>query len=275
MTGGFGGWLPIPGGGGSLDGLSDVDTSTTAPTTGQALVYDSTSGLWKPGTVSGGGSSAETPETVNGLVCWVDADHFATDNTIPLRALADRSPLSTALVGSGATFKTGAFGTEPAVNWTVAGLYESRMAAGWKPFTAVAVISVSSLAAGRTIFGSGVASTGFQWRINTTGTQQLNEQSVAGIGTSSTALAVNIPYLIGVTYSPTGAYAFRRNGAADGSGTTNRSPAAGTVAVGALAANSEPFLGDIGAFLLYNRVLTATELDNVEAYLAARYGIAI
>lgn len=39
----------------ALDSLTDVDTTTTPPTDGQALVFDSASGLWKPGTVGGGG----------------------------------------------------------------------------------------------------------------------------------------------------------------------------------------------------------------------------
>jgi hypothetical protein len=39
----------------SINALSDVDTSTTTPTNGQALVWESASSLWKPGTVSGGG----------------------------------------------------------------------------------------------------------------------------------------------------------------------------------------------------------------------------
>jgi hypothetical protein len=37
----------------SIDALSDVDTTTAAPTTGQALVWDGSQ--WEPGTVSGGG----------------------------------------------------------------------------------------------------------------------------------------------------------------------------------------------------------------------------
>lgn len=45
-----------PGAGGSLDSLSDVDTSTTAPTDGQTLVFHAATGLWVPGTISGGGS---------------------------------------------------------------------------------------------------------------------------------------------------------------------------------------------------------------------------
>lgn len=45
------------GGGGAtdLDDLTDVDTTTTAPNDGEALLYDSGAGLWLPGAVSGGG----------------------------------------------------------------------------------------------------------------------------------------------------------------------------------------------------------------------------
>jgi len=39
----------------SIDALSDVDTTTSAPTNGQALVWSSAGSKWLPGTVSGGG----------------------------------------------------------------------------------------------------------------------------------------------------------------------------------------------------------------------------
>lgn len=39
----------------SIGNLTEVDI-TVAPTNGQALVYNSTSNTWKPGTVSGGSS---------------------------------------------------------------------------------------------------------------------------------------------------------------------------------------------------------------------------
>ena len=51
-----------------LDWLSDVDTSTTAPTNGQTLVYNSVLGLWKPATpaAGGGGLWAATVRQVAG-----------------------------------------------------------------------------------------------------------------------------------------------------------------------------------------------------------------
>jgi len=47
----------------SIDDLSDVDTSTVAPTNGQALVWDGTALVWEPGTVSGSGISNVVEDT--------------------------------------------------------------------------------------------------------------------------------------------------------------------------------------------------------------------
>jgi hypothetical protein len=49
----------------SVNALSDVDTATTAPTNGQALVWESASSLWKPGTISGGGGGGSLPDVLN------------------------------------------------------------------------------------------------------------------------------------------------------------------------------------------------------------------
>ena len=51
VTGSLGGGLELPD---SIDDLSDVDTSTVAPTDGQALVWDAANSKWEPGTISGG-----------------------------------------------------------------------------------------------------------------------------------------------------------------------------------------------------------------------------
>ena len=50
-----GNWVKLLDTNKSIDLLSDVDTSSAAPTNGQALVWDAGGSKWKPGTVSGGG----------------------------------------------------------------------------------------------------------------------------------------------------------------------------------------------------------------------------
>lgn len=42
----------------TLDALLDVDTTTVLPTDGQALVWNNTSSLWEPGTITAGGGTA-------------------------------------------------------------------------------------------------------------------------------------------------------------------------------------------------------------------------
>ncbi len=52
----------------SINALSDVDTASVAPTNGQALVWESASSQWKPGTVSGGGLPTIVSTTSNAYV---------------------------------------------------------------------------------------------------------------------------------------------------------------------------------------------------------------
>lgn len=64
-----------------IDLLTDVDTSTTPPTDGQALVWVAANSLWEPGTVSGGGgggsaeiASASVTSAANAEATWTAAD---------------------------------------------------------------------------------------------------------------------------------------------------------------------------------------------------------
>lgn len=59
----------------SIDDLGDVDTSTVAPTDGQALLWDNTAQKWEPGTVSGGGTTLPSAQDGEALIyengAWV------------------------------------------------------------------------------------------------------------------------------------------------------------------------------------------------------------
>jgi len=52
---------------GSIDDLSDVDTTTVAPTNGQAIVWDNSTSTWKPGSVAGGSSFDQTLNTTDAV----------------------------------------------------------------------------------------------------------------------------------------------------------------------------------------------------------------
>jgi len=78
------------GGASTLDALTDVDTSTTSPTDGQVLKYNSASGLWKPAsdnTGSGGGSTLISSSTVSGI-SW-QASQITVDITTDTLTIAN------------------------------------------------------------------------------------------------------------------------------------------------------------------------------------------
>lgn len=62
----------------TLDDLTDVDTTSTPPTDGQALVYDDGSSLWVPGTVASGGA-VDSVNTQTGAVVLDAGDIGITD----------------------------------------------------------------------------------------------------------------------------------------------------------------------------------------------------
>jgi hypothetical protein len=56
--------------------LSDVDTVTVTPTSGQALVWDVSSSKWVPGTISGGGGSLTIKEENTNLTTAATSINF-------------------------------------------------------------------------------------------------------------------------------------------------------------------------------------------------------
>ena len=65
----------------ALDDLTDVDTATTPPTNGQALIYNASSGTWIPGSVAPGGIVPASTSTLGGIKTGPD---FYMDSTSTL-----------------------------------------------------------------------------------------------------------------------------------------------------------------------------------------------
>lgn len=66
----------------SIDALSDVDTTTVAPTEGQALVWDSVAGKWEPRSVSGNASlTRSTPSVTTSFLADSASENVAITGT--------------------------------------------------------------------------------------------------------------------------------------------------------------------------------------------------
>ena len=73
----------------SIDDLSDVDTSTAAPTEGQVLTWDNTASKWEPGTVAG--NAVDSVNSQTGVVV-LDADDI--DDTTTAHKFATSAQLT-------------------------------------------------------------------------------------------------------------------------------------------------------------------------------------
>ena len=127
----------------SINALSDVDTATTTPTNGQALVWESASSQWKPGTVSGGGGGTRITVTNKtssfAITDPVDSsiyeEHYTMDSTS-----ATTFTLPTAVGNNGLTYhitriNTGSVSVATVSDQTISGLSSISIASQWASVT--------------------------------------------------------------------------------------------------------------------------------------------
>lgn len=127
----------------SIDALSDVDTSTTAPTDGQALAWQASSSKWIPQTISGGGGGSRiaiTEKTTSFQITDpVDAsvvqEHYAMNSasstTFTLPTAAGNNGLSYIITRVGA----GAVTVATVSSQTISGLSSLSITSQWSSVT--------------------------------------------------------------------------------------------------------------------------------------------
>lgn len=136
---------------------------------------------------------------------------------------------------------------------------------GFVVFTATGVVSTQSFMSG----GSGC----LQWYISASAIN-LADSAVAVIGSSNAVLAANTWTQANYTYNDaTGAFAFRIARAAQGSGSNAQSITASTSSIGYTPSVGQYVGGSIAEIIVYDRVLSPTEIAAVEAYLLAKWGV--
>ena len=220
------------------------------------------------------------PAQIADLSLWYDADDaasivFGTGSKVA--TWKDRSPsvfdvqanISQQPDRVADTLVVGRYGIQFASGKWLAGTGPS---ANQKPLTAFAVIKHTGLAADRAILSTN-SNGGFHWELDPANKQLVNQQYVANIAWSTSAVPVNTTLVICVTYSATGEMRYYLNNVADGVTTNDKpfnAPTPNTYVGAGIAQGFHD--GTIGEIVKYNRVLTAPERDQVYNYLYNRWG---
>lgn len=95
----------------------------------------------------------------------------------------------------------------------------------------------------------------------------------AVLATSSSAWTTGVPYLLGVRHQNAGPYSFRRNGVANGSGTSAGSVSgAGTVTLGVRYTSTNYLRGDMTSQLRWHSILSDADMERAEGWVAHTTG---
>lgn len=242
---------------------------------GKVLGTDGTNTSW----VSQAGGAA-IPGTIPDLQFWFESDNVLIASGALLPALQDRTPWiggARAISGGG----NGPVGTAttlnslPVINFNNTSAARLALTNSFFLKTATFFVIFKPTAVGvAQSFICGAASS-LQFRLETTGSLGLVKANVAGIGTSSGTLTAGTWYQANATYDDSsGAYAFRISQANSGSGNSIQTITAATSSIGFNAANNaEDVNGMIAALVVYNRVLSGSEITAVEGYLHTKWGV--
>lgn len=225
---------------------------------------------------SGGGGTA-VPGTLLDLVFWFQADPVVSallpflGNSNPGLSPYSPSANSSGAVGATATLNSlnvVSFPGSAASQYTFPGagflLHNSTVFMVFNP-TIVGGVGQN--------FCTG-ASGSLEVDINTSGHLELVKSLVAVIGASTPALTTGVWFQGNITYNDsTGAYAFRIAQTAAGSGTNAQTITVNNTTIGTVPGFSFFLNGLLAEFIVYNRVLSPTEITNVENYLHAKWGV--
>ena len=243
---------------------------------------------------AGSGTTTPVPATVTGLLFWYKADPVDSPSSTPVEGLPNWAPNypgvgviveTTAGATTVSTSQLNSLNTitlAASAHWQL--LLQSPAGTQRGPIphksTCFVVANPSSLSSGSGIGNdiiSGTVNNSIEVRVSNSGIFTIVQQGVAIIGSSTTAVAtVGNWSQFNYTYDDSsGAFAFRSNRAANGSGTnvlTISQPWTSLLWFGAGGFNLD-WIGSIAEIIIYNRVLTGTEITNVENYLHTKWGV--
>ena len=166
------------GGASAIGDLSDVDTTSSAPTDGQALVWSDADSEWVPGTVSGGGGIGEAPTDgkLYGRIntTWSEVD---TDYIVPAVVNNDPTPGDTLYVEDlsvGTTNGDTTYTSVKGYEWTAHGGEQLAVDSRWPAQPAYLDLAGRyrwrglNSSAFNTPFGTAPFEVSFWWRLSST-----------------------------------------------------------------------------------------------------------
>lgn len=227
---------------------------------------------------SGGGGGTPLPASIAGLMYWFQADVLTQVAGDSIPYMQNSNPL---FPGWGAANLAGSQGLIGATQLNgknvlnIPGNTEYTLAPGalLPSSTVFVVLNPNAIGSYQTFFGSGSVNS-LQMTINPSGNVEIDAAGAAVIGHSTGVLSVGTAVQANSTWdSVSGAYAFRISQAASGSGSGTASITNPSTGVGWNPSSSQPLNATMAELIVYNRVLTNTEITNVEAYLHTKWGV--
>lgn len=221
------------------------------------------------------------PATLPNLLWWLRADQILGDNPVALPALGNSNP---AILGPLASLSTGTVTVDTSqlnslnvLKWPAAatGRYVIPQPYEFNAGFSIFAVVKPSATTNQTLLGA--ANSGLQVDINS-GTHgfDLTKSQIGVIAASSVALTAGTWYQINATLNTvTAVYSFRVAGASAGSGTGGFSPITGvTSGVGYnVATNASDLSSSVAEIVVYNRILTSSEINKVESYFGTKWGV--
>lgn len=221
------------------------------------------------------------PALIPNLLWWLRADQILGDNPVPVPILGNSNP---AILGPLAALSTGAvtvdatqLNSKNVLKWPAAatGRYVIPQPFEFQAGFSLFAVVKPSAASNQTLLGA--ANSGLQVDVNSGASGfDLTKAQIGVIAASSTALTAGTWYQINATLNTaTAVYSFRVARAAAGNGTGGFSPITGvTSGIGFNVATSASDLSsDVAELIVYNRILTSTEINTIESYINTKWGV--
>ena len=272
------------GGGGSLtveDGTTTVASVTTLKFTSGATVSTSGAGVADVA-ITGGGGGGGLPATSPDLVLWLQADQANISASTGVQGFQNYTPwLQDNLYPVNGP---GVFRDPTQLNslnvWTWpnsnVGRYALQSPLSLPRVTAFIVFKNNGAIGSSSGFNFAGGAGSFQFvQDGSNGKLAIVKAGIVVVAESTGVIASGSFTQGNCTYDEvSGAYSFRIAQAADSSGTNAQSITAATSGLGWNPANGgEDTNGSIAEFIVYQRVLTLTEIQSVESYLHSKWGV--